>query len=76
MRVLLIGATGGTGLEIVRQALQRRWEVTTVLRSPDELGELAAHVDVAPGGVFDPQVIADAAAGCDAVLSAIGSSGG
>ena len=76
MRILLLGATGGTGLEIVRQAVERRWAVSAVVRSPDRLGELAPYVSVVPGSVFDPQVIAGAAAGCDAVLSVIGSAGG
>ena len=76
MRILLLGATGGTGLEIIRQAVERRWAVTAIVRSPDKLGDLAAYVKVAPGSVFDPEVIADAAAGCGAVLSAIGSPAG
>lgn len=76
MRILLIGATGGTGLEVIRQALQRHVEVTAVLRSPDKLGDLASRVTIAPGSVFDAGVIATAGTGCDAVLSAIGSPGG
>jgi putative NADH-flavin reductase len=76
MRVLLIGATGGTGLEVIRQALQRHVAVTAVLRSPEKLGGLASKITIAPGSVFDAGVVAAAATGCDAVLSAIGSPGG
>lgn len=76
MRILLVGATGGTGLEVIRQALQRGVEVTAILRSPDKLGELACAITIAPGSVFDAGDIAAAGTGCDAVLSAIGSPGG
>lgn len=76
MRILLIGATGGTGVEVIRQALQRHVEVTAVLRSPDKLGELASEITIATGSVFDAGDIAAAVTGCDAVLSAIGSPGG
>ena len=76
MRILLIGGTGGTGLEVVRQALQRHVEVTAVLRSPEKLGDFASEITIAPGSVFDAGAIAAAGAGCDAVLSAIGSPGG
>ena len=76
MRILLLGATGGTGMGSIRQAVERRWAVTAIVRSPERLGTLAPYVKVAPGSAFDPQAIADAADGCDAVLSTIGSSAG
>lgn len=76
MRILLVGATGGTGLEIVRQALRRGVHVTAIVRSPEKLEQLASSITLAPGSVFDADDIAAAGAGCDAVLSAIGSPGG
>jgi putative NADH-flavin reductase len=76
MRILLIGGTGETGLQVIRQALQRRLDVTAVLRSPQKLGALADAVTLFPGNVFDPKVIGAAAAGCTAVLSTLGSRAG
>jgi putative NADH-flavin reductase len=37
MKLLVLGATGGIGLEIVRQAVARHHSVTAFVRSPDRL---------------------------------------
>lgn len=76
MRILVIGGTGGTGLEIIRQALARSIDVTAAVRSPEKLGALRGEVTVASGNVFDADAVADAAADVDAVLSSIGAPGG
>jgi len=34
MKFVVLGATGGTGLEIVRQAIERGHSVTALVRSP------------------------------------------
>ncbi len=76
MRVLVIGGTGATGLELIRQALDWHIDVTAAVRSPDKLGALANRIRVSTGNVFDTDVVADADAGTDAVLSAIGAPAG
>jgi len=38
MRILVVGATGGTGREIVRQGLERGHDVTAFVRNPKRLG--------------------------------------
>lgn len=76
MKILVIGGTGGTGLEIIRQALDRHIEVTAVVRSPEKMGGLAGRIHVSTGDIFDSNVIAEAAAGTDAVLSSIGAPAG
>lgn len=76
MKVLLIGATGGTGLEVIRQAPAREVEVTALVRSPDKLGDLAEHAAVVTGDVFDIDRVAGAAEGCDAAICAIGAPAG
>ena len=76
VRILAIGATGGTGLEVVRQALARSIDVTAIVRSPEKLGSLRRKVTVVDGDVFHADVIAEAATGVDAVLSSIGAPGG
>ena len=35
MKLLVLGATGGTGLEIVRQAIEHGHKVTAFVRNPE-----------------------------------------
>ncbi|MCU1299595.1 MAG: hypothetical protein JWO91_3873 [Acidobacteriaceae bacterium] len=35
MKLVVLGATGGTGLEIVRQAIERGHSVTAFARAPE-----------------------------------------
>ncbi len=76
MKILLLGSTGGTGLEIARQALEYHLELTTVVRSPDKLGDLRDRIDVVTGSAFDADTLRSAADGCDAALSTVGAPAG
>jgi len=46
MRLVVLGATGGTGLEIVRQATERGHSVTALVRSPDRLKAFRDRIDL------------------------------
>jgi len=71
-RVLIIGATGGTGRELVQQALERGYEVTALARNPAKLALEHPRLRVLRGDVLDPASLDAAVAGQDAVLSALG----
>jgi putative NADH-flavin reductase len=49
MKLVVLGATGGTGIEIVRQAIAQRHQVTAFVRSPERLKPFAAQIIVKPG---------------------------
>src|SRR5690348_10403963 len=70
MKITVLGATGGVGGEVVKQALDRGWDVTAVVRDPAGL-HLPARVVVA--GFTDHDKLAAAVEGRDAVISAVGS---
>lgn len=72
MRVLVLGATGATGMEIVRQAIARGHEVTAFVRSPEKLGIYANRITVKQGNVLDRSELRVVADRQDAVLSAFG----
>lgn len=72
MRFLVLGATGGIGLEIVRQSVARGHNVTALVRSPERLDNFAAHISVVQADVLASSSIERALQGCDAVLSAFG----
>lgn len=71
MRILVFGASGKTGRELVRQALDRGHSVGAVSRRP---GVLSARpgLDVILGDVADFTFVRDAIPGHDAVVSALG----
>ncbi|OEV10933.1 NAD(P)-dependent oxidoreductase [Streptomyces nanshensis] len=75
MRLTVFGATGGTGRQLVQQALDAGHQVTAVVRDPARLtvrNEEPARLDVVTADVTDPAALAPAVAGRDAVLSALG----
>jgi putative NADH-flavin reductase len=80
MRVAVIGASGRTGGEVVRQALGRGHDVLAVARRPQSLscvgpGSPAGRVGrlaVREADVLDVERLAEALEGVDAVISAVG----
>jgi len=72
MRILVIGATGGTGREVVRQALDRGHEVNALARSAADAAPLLPGADIIEGDARDGEAVAKALAGCDGVISALG----
>lgn len=70
MNVLVLGATGGTGREIVGAALAKGHEVTALVRSP-AVGDLTG-VRVVRGDALDEAAVTQALSGCTGVISALG----
>lgn len=71
MRLLVLGAAGKTGREIVTQALGRGHDVVAFVRSGESLAP-ADHLVVVVGDAEDGASVSAAAAGCQAVVSALG----
>jgi putative NADH-flavin reductase len=72
MKVLVVGATGGTGRELVKQALEQGHEVTAFARTPEKVGIADQNLHIAKGDVTDFASVERAVAGQDAVLCALG----
>jgi putative NADH-flavin reductase len=72
MKLLVLGATGGTGLEIVRQAMEHGHAVTAFVRSPQRLEPYQDRVVVLPGDLLNRSQLKHAIEGHDAVVSAFG----
>ena len=71
-RLLVFGASGGTGREIVSQALERGLQVTAFVRKPARLAVRNASLRIVQGNVADRSCVAAAVADQDAVISALG----
>jgi putative NADH-flavin reductase len=71
-RLLIVGATGGTGRRLVAQALERGYAVTALVRDPAKLAVDHPRLTVVAGNVLDAATVGRAMAGQEAVLSALG----
>ncbi len=72
MKLLVLGATGGTGQEIVRQAIERGHSVTAFVRSLDRLKPFKDRITIKQGDLLNSAELEQAIRGHDAVLSAFG----
>jgi len=72
MRILVIGATGGTGREVVKQALEQGHHVTALARNPARVNTTHERLTVMKGDVMDPASLENAVRGQDAVVCALG----
>ena len=72
MKLLILGATGATGMEVVTQAIERGHKVTALVRNPDPLKKFGDRINVICGNVLDSAELAGVLVGQDAVLSAFG----
>ena len=73
MNVAVFGATGGTGLELVKQALARGHVVTAFVRDPTRLPAGGDGLTIVTGDIHDAADVARCVKGQDAVLCALGS---
>jgi putative NADH-flavin reductase len=72
MNLVIFGATGKTGIELVKQALEKGHAVTAFVRDPSRLAITHEHLSTVTGDVFDPVSVAAAVQGQDAVICALG----
>lgn len=71
MKVLVLGATGGTGREIVRAAQAKGHQVRALVRSLARSNDLAG-AELVTGDARNEAALLDALDGCEAVVSSLG----
>lgn len=72
-RILVLGATGGTGQQVISRALQQGHQVTALVRNPQRLTVTDDRLRVLAGSVTDDsQALADAVRDQAAVISTLG----
>jgi len=72
MKIVVFGATGGTGKQVVKQALEAGHLVTAFVRTPSKLGIEHANLSVFQGDVIDAEKVEQAIVGQEAVISTLG----
>jgi putative NADH-flavin reductase len=74
-KIAVVGGTGKAGQYIVKELLNRGYQLKLLLRSPEKFQLESASIEIVPGNVINPEVVASLVQGCDAVISAIGQAG-
>jgi putative NADH-flavin reductase len=72
VKLVILGATGGVGKQIVRRANERGHKVTALVRAPNALKEFGSRINVIQGDLLDASLLAEALQDQDAVLSGFG----
>jgi putative NADH-flavin reductase len=75
MKLSIFGATGGTGKQLVEQALVAGNEVVAYVRNPSKLDMKHEHLTIVQGELSDQTMIESAVNGADAVISVLGPRG-
>lgn len=79
MKLAIFGASGRTGVPLVKQALEQGHTVKALVRNPDKLKDAVgkpAGLEIIQGDAMNAADVTKTIDGCDVVLSAIGHSKG
>jgi len=71
MKLVVFGATGNIGQQVVREAVSRGHEVTGVVRDPEVQKSPDPKASLVKGDATDAASVAQVAKGADAIVSAI-----
>ncbi|MEM7029757.1 MAG: SDR family oxidoreductase [Chloroflexota bacterium] len=72
--ILIFGATGSIGRQLVDQALEQGHMVTAFVRDPQKLAVNHQNLNIVKGNVLQANSVSQAMGGQDVVLTALGSS--
>jgi putative NADH-flavin reductase len=72
MEVIVFGATGQVGLQLVKQSLWKGWKVRAFGRNVFDITIENENLQLIRGALFDETEVFNALKNCDAVLSALG----
>lgn len=72
VRLIIFGATGGTGQQLVKQALELGYLVTAFVRNPEKLNIKHDRLSIVKGDVLDKVSVMEAVKNHEVVLVALG----
>ncbi len=72
MKIAVFGATGGTGRQVVQQALTAGYQVTALVRDPAKLALDNDKLTVVTGNVLDAAAVEQSLQGADAAVVSLG----
>lgn len=71
MKIAIFGSTGFLGKVLLKKALERGYEVKTLVRNPDKLGEFKDKVEFIEGNIFQTEKVEKCVSGVKAVFSTV-----
>jgi len=74
MKIAILGATGRTGMFVVKQALSKGYQVKVLVRDPEKLGEFKDKVEVVEGNSLNYTDVENLIKNTDMVVSVLGAS--
>ncbi len=72
MKIAILGSTGFLGKILLKKALEAGYEIKTLVRNPEKLGEFRDKVEYIQGNIFKADDIERTVSGTKAVLSTVG----
>ena len=69
MKILLMGATGRTGKQIIIEAIKRGHCISAIACDPSKLKDY--HIDIVLGTPYDRETVEKAISGCEAVINTL-----
>jgi len=69
MKILLLGATGRTGQQIIKEALIRGHKISAIARDPEKLKDY--DIEVTQGTPYDYHTVEKAMNGCEAIINTL-----
>lgn len=73
MKLTIFGASGGTGRDLVGQALAKNYSVTAFVRNPEKFELKHPKLVIIQGDVADQEAVEGAVVNQDAVIDVLGS---
>jgi putative NADH-flavin reductase len=72
MKIAIFGSTGFLGKVLLEMALDKGYQIKTLVRNPDKLGEFRDRVEFIQGDIFNEKDILRTVSGTEVVLSTVG----
>lgn len=72
MRLLIFGATGGTGRQLLTQGLAKGYKITAFVRNPTVLAIQHKNLSLIQGNILEENDVTNAIKGQDVVISVLG----
>lgn len=74
MKLTVFGASGRTGIPLVRQALEAGYDVIALVRTPSKMTVQHNHLTIVQGNAMNPADVDKVVQGANAVISVLGHS--